>query len=440
MADWENEWKSIQGGQNSQGAPQDNRTGSQQVSDIFRTLGLGAIPTIGAGVYEGGRALSSMLGNKNAYVDQNTGQVVQDPFATTEELGKFSTPQGGATEALKNTLGMASYAVPETEILSGGGILKNILAGVVNKGVQGAAIGGLQSASQGQNISTGALTGAALNPLFAGAGNAITDLLPRYIGFRNYGAAGARLPEVVKAENAAGIDTLKAARQNFIGNLSWANPEDVANGIENSPSIIANKQKFMNQINDLANSDKYIGTPGISDLVKKSKKAFPTQIGELPDIQTAIANSNDPFEAYNRIRNMVDWTRNTYGDKAASFLKEASHLARENVINNSDNPTAARTAMDNYAAETAMNAGKRVGKNLATGLTGGEGMLTLASSLIPVLQGFSPILAADTALTNPITGPATARGLVNLGEKTAQYAPLMRVLGISGANNLTQSQ
>lgn len=222
MTDWVKMAQTNQGSGNSQSSsqPQDNLI--QKGSDLFRALGLGAIPTIGAAAFTGGQAISQAMGNKNAFYNQQTGQNVQNPFATDQELSKFSTPVGAAGEAVKNTAGLASWGVPEINALKGAGPLTDILASVGNHAIQGAGQGALGAVSQGANPVEGAGIGAVVNPALTGAGNLLTDVLPKYIGLRNFGAEGLKLPDVINAQDAAqkaGQTGLKDARQTILDNI-----------------------------------------------------------------------------------------------------------------------------------------------------------------------------------------------------------------------------
>ncbi len=327
--------------------------------------------------------------------------------------------------------------VPETKLLKGGNILQHILGAGVNNAVRGGIQGGLGAVSQGQNPLIGVGQGAIAGPIIAGAGAALTDAVPRYIGFRNYGPAGKFLPEVQQAETAAkdaGIGNLDQARQNIMGKLQW--PSDMTGNLKAQDDL-------MTKIEDLSKQSNFTGAPGISDLVKKSNKAFPQQVGELPNIESAIRNSSSPFDAYNRIKNMADWAHNTQGDKVASFIKSAAGVARNHIIDMTDNPAEAKKAMDLYAAQTAMNAGQKgniisniLGEAGRGGPSADIGMAGIAS-LIPGLHGLAGIPLADYALTNPVTGPTVARGLVNAGQsaQNSGLAAILQRLGIAGAQN-----
>lgn len=394
---------------------------------VLKALGLGAIPDIlGAGQFGVQKALAgqnpfSAQGQMPNQLPQNNTFV--DPRTT-----------GGAVQAGQDLAGAASWMVPETKVAKGGGLLADLL----NQAIQGGIQGGLGAVSQGQNPVTGGVEGAITNPALTGAGNLLTDTLPRYIGFRNYGAAGAKLPEVVKAEGAAGGQTLKDVRDSFIKGLPSFEPVATKGGA-------ADRSPLINQIRDLANSDQFTGTPGLSDLKKPSAKAAPQQVGRLADVEKAIQNSDTPFDAYNKIKNMAYAKDNTPAEnKIVSFMHSAAHSVREYLINNSSNPAASRNAMDMYAAQTAMGAqkgGNNLIDTLTHGATGGGGEAALAglAAILPMAHAATIPLALDTLLTNRISGPPLARGLVRTGQAVGNSGAgdILRRLGIAGIQSAT---
>lgn len=123
---------------------------------------------IGGAGYEVYRAGKSALGDKNAYVNQDSGDVVQNPFLNEEELTKVSQPlslQKGS--ALRQQIGdsanIASYAVPFGK---GANIATKAL-------LPGAAVGAMNSATADASlgdIGMGALGGTAFAGATYGAG------------------------------------------------------------------------------------------------------------------------------------------------------------------------------------------------------------------------------------------------------------------------------
>ena len=61
---------------------------------------------VGGSGYEAYRAGKQTLGDKNAYVNQQTGEQVVNPFLDRQELETFSDPQKGSAEMADRTLGM----------------------------------------------------------------------------------------------------------------------------------------------------------------------------------------------------------------------------------------------------------------------------------------------------------------------------------------------
>lgn len=408
----------------------------QNILGGARSLGLGAIQDILAPTYLAGQEIAhgqnpTVIGGGQANAQQLNQYAQSNPFATKDQLQQM----GGAKQVGQDVAGAASWAVPEAKAAEVANPLLRMLSGVATKGVQGGIQGGLYATSQGQNPIQGAVTGAVVNPALAGAGNLLTDALPRYIGLRNYGADGKMLPEVVKAENAAAANgqTLKDARAQSLSTLP---PFDI-NAPQGSPQ---NRFDLLDKIKNLASQPEWVGTPGLAEIKKGTKGSFPQQTGILSDIQSAIQNSNDPFEAYSRLKNMAYSQENSSaGNRLSNFLKSAAAITREHVINASDNPSETRKAMDMYATQTAFKKSAQnpiqggVGELTGVGILGGLGaILPALSSITGPVAGIG---ALDTALTNKFTGPATARGLVNIGQSATNNGveDILRKLGVIGA-------
>lgn len=139
---------------------------------------------VGAGAYEGGRALAAATGGKNVYVDENN-NVVENPFMNQDELKKMSpSAQGGYAKPLlegaKKTAGGMAYVVPGGAA-AGAGAGAKILAGAT----QGAKIGALGGFSQSDaedvegltvDTATGGLVGGATGGALSALGSALTKL------------------------------------------------------------------------------------------------------------------------------------------------------------------------------------------------------------------------------------------------------------------------
>lgn len=411
------------------------------VGDLLTSLGLGAIKNIGADAYDiGNFALHGQGGFNNGY---------NNPLRSEQQLSQTRNPQdlgGAALQEGKDVAGLASWAVPgslATKAPVVGGLLSKapgIVSAGANLATQGGIQGGLNAVSQDnatpQSVVGGAESGAIANPLLAGLGNLLTDKLPRYIGIRNYGTAGAKLPEVVKAENAAGGQTLKEVRNAVLENATGASED---------------KSILMNNLKDLAAQPEWVGTPGLQDFKRKVGKALITETGALADLSKAQEKSTDMFDFYNRVKNMAYPDSNSpASNRLASFMRSAAQTVREHLIKTSTNPDITRSAMDVYAAQTAMKAAKGgIGGNKVTNAissiakSGGEAGIAALLSAIPALHGLTLPVLADTLLTNSVTGPATARGLVNLGQKTSKniggtsISNILRKIGVSGIQGLT---
>lgn len=140
---------------------------------------------LGAGyeLYRGGK---SALGDKNAYFNQETGQVVENPFLSQQQLSSFNskgsglqnvgaqlaTQNSGVRQGLKDTANVASYAVPFGK---GANFLSKVLA-------PGASSGALQALSA-ENVSPLSVVG-------GGVGGAASAGILQGLGILGSKAAG----------------------------------------------------------------------------------------------------------------------------------------------------------------------------------------------------------------------------------------------------------
>lgn len=98
---------------------------------------------LGAG-YEGGRAIASALGDKNAYANQQTGQEVENPFLSDKDLQSYSNPTSGSITTALNTgegMAVADAGFGITNLLRGaGGKIMDALSGTDALGRTGTKI------------------------------------------------------------------------------------------------------------------------------------------------------------------------------------------------------------------------------------------------------------------------------------------------------------
>lgn len=170
---------------------------------------------LGAG-YELFRGAKSALGDKNAYYNQETGQVVQNPFLSEQQLSAFDSQKGngvanvlaqlatknsGVRQGLKDTANVASYAVP---VGKGATLATKVLA-------PGAVSGGLTALSNedvsAKSVLGGAVGGAATSGALAGLGKIFNKTGQLAQG------AGGKLAQ--KAEKKATQDFLKTSPSVF---------------------------------------------------------------------------------------------------------------------------------------------------------------------------------------------------------------------------------
>lgn len=133
----------------------------------------------GGAAFELGRAGVSALGNKNAYVNQQTGETVQNPFMSEQDLSSFDSKKGGgltnflaqlqtqnsgARQGLKDTANVASNFIP---VGKGASLATKYIA-------PGAVSGGLTALSNedvsAQSVLGGAIGGGATSGALAGLG------------------------------------------------------------------------------------------------------------------------------------------------------------------------------------------------------------------------------------------------------------------------------
>ncbi len=82
---------------------------TRDVSNLFKSIGLGAVPTILGAGYEGIRAGKQAITGKNQYVDER-GNPVENPFLSYMEMGKIK--EKPVEQVARQTAGLASYGIP----------------------------------------------------------------------------------------------------------------------------------------------------------------------------------------------------------------------------------------------------------------------------------------------------------------------------------------
>lgn len=135
---------------------------------------------VAGAAYEGGRAIAQATGQKNVYTNEQ-GQTIQNPFLTEEQLqGASQNPLGFLGQQIGNSANIASYGIPFGK---GANFLTKAL-------IPGAAVGGIQGATQEGATPVSALEGAATGALTTGGlfgagkiltkgGGALGDLLSK---------------------------------------------------------------------------------------------------------------------------------------------------------------------------------------------------------------------------------------------------------------------
>lgn len=229
----------------------------------------------GAG-YEGARAIDSLLGNKNAYVNQQTGKVMEDPFLSQQDLQKIDTnPAEYIGDQAKNSAAIASYAIPF-------GKGANLLTKAI---LPGAAVGAGQSlpdAKNGEDVVRNAITGG----LTGGALEALGGVLGKLKGAA--GAGAQKGADAISGKvNPDIFSSVVKADPNYVNNI-----EDITNtakryGLMNGTSD-QGLQKLPNVMNNLSNEIKgrleNVTTPvdmnsvkkNIMDKFEKNSSVFPT--------------------------------------------------------------------------------------------------------------------------------------------------------------------
>lgn len=431
-----------------EGAVSSTIGGIPGLGGVTRALGSGILSgadLVGQGAAEGGQALAeatglSKGGNPNPQI---AGSDWQDLLNQREAAGaegfighndvSQQIARKGVVQAAKTGANIGAFGVPlgaagkmaTGNPLVGAAVSKlpGSLPLAADLATSGATAGGLNAFSQPnsdlKSTLAGAGMGAILNPAMYGAGKLVTDAIPKYLGFRAYGKAGMSLPDVTKAENAAGDLTLKEIRDNII----------------NSSTKTVNKDEIYQLMNDTANQGQWVGTPGIEN-------------SALPALKRAYTNSDSFFDFYDRVKNMAYATPPNQWDKTDQFLASMAGIIRNKLIDSTDNPEATRQAMDLYAAKVAMDKGSAISKGplqnqlnsiLSSNATqSGEAGLAGLLALIPGAHGLSLPLLADAALTNKVVGPKIAKGLVNVGENGAMkgLGSALQRLGVMKGSSL----
>ena len=163
----------------------------------FEKTGLYDIPVLGGltrAIIEPGEKFGRMLEGGKYELGRRFGITSgENPYLTSQELEKYSTPQSAALEVGKRTLGALSYAVP------GAGFVKSGLAPITDKGA--AIAGGMLGFSESKGGPIESLTSAAITaPISAVAGpvfSKVTRALTSIPGATMRGITE-RLPENVR--------------------------------------------------------------------------------------------------------------------------------------------------------------------------------------------------------------------------------------------------
>lgn len=231
----------------------------------------------GAG-YEIYRAGKQALGDKSAYVDQETGEVVQNPFLSEQELEKVSQPlsleKGSALrQQISDSANIASYAVPF-------GRGTNIVTKAVIPGAVTGALTSMTPDADLEDIGTGAVGGALFSAGTYGAGKLFS-----------------KLPERLK-KSSEDVVTRGLGNPSQQAKLSQKSGQSVGsfmkkyNLLDRSPQSASEvKSQIINQYDDLAlNSGKKVSVgkiiKAIDDKVK-SLQSGPSRFSESSQAEVA---------------------------------------------------------------------------------------------------------------------------------------------------------
>lgn len=163
---------------------------------------------VGGAGYELFRAGKQALGDKNAYVNQQSGQVVENPFLSRQRLQSIT--QNPAAEVARNTAGIASYAVPYGKTIPGVApfLSKAVLPGALQGGLFASSKEGATTEDVGGATVGGGLFGGALYGLgkllggFKGAGAGLRKtVLNPYEAAGNAPYAPAKMDEMTALAN-----------------------------------------------------------------------------------------------------------------------------------------------------------------------------------------------------------------------------------------------
>ena len=279
--------------------------GVRKVSNVLRTIGLGAIPTIGGAAYEVGRS----MGGNDAYVDPKTGKEIENPFLGSEELAQRSTVGGGAKRTAQDLAGLASWAVP-------GGSAETIGGTILAKAGTGFARGSLWQASQadatpGTVLASGA-GGAILEPILAGlalipkvtmaggikkyAVNEASKAISKSGAEYNFGEFAKKLTEIPEKNIQAGLKSeARDYVKKIIGEMSPASLKDT----ETLSTLLGERAKFRGL------------NYGTAEAVKKEvDKHVKRLISD--EIHRIVPATIKPDQAYSAAMNLGNFLKNNW--------------------------------------------------------------------------------------------------------------------------------
>lgn len=285
----------------------------------------------GAG-FELGRAGLSALGNKNVYVNQETGEEVANPFKTRQELEQFDPNSGGNVlkaileQGVKPSAGVASWAIPFGK---GANLASKVL-------LPGAGVGGLQAFSEEDStlgsVGKGALYGAGGAALLHGvlglgkaAVKGLTGKLPERMMNKTFKEPIKELRSSIKGGETLGKKALDRGVKGASDEAIYKSSVDKISSLEDSLQAKLSGSKRIIPIADI----KKTVQPLIDKYLKAGNKTAANDIlGRIAELEQYHGKSI-PVSVANEIkRTLYDEARNGYGQISSEHIEGIKTIAR----------------------------------------------------------------------------------------------------------------
>ncbi len=442
--------------------------------------------------FEASRALRSTLGDKNAYVNQETGETAQNPFLTEQELSAFdsrkgqgvqnviaqaSTQNSGLRQGLKDTANAASYAIPFGK---GAGLLNKVLA-------PGAFAGGLQAVSEEEvsplSVILGASGGATGAGMLHGLGvlggktvQGAKNILTR--GGQSFikGAEEKATQEFIKASPEAfykavsehGIDLRKLYKQ-YAGGLSYddllgavteRNKGGVLNQqlssaeniIKHHTSVAGNNIRISGDdiIKQLKNASKSIGkelggqnrSEALKEIIRQAELKYKKGL-TVKQAVSLIREANEKFGASivdDQVGAVASASQKLEANTLKGILKKMFPEIKD-AFRTQEEILTLRPVLSKARSKVATTGAGKADFGLPDIVAGLSGAATGNSVLGPIggIAGFGLGVGGRRALESPTVQKAAGNVLTNLGKTGGSSAinnPILQQILMQGASRV----